>query len=61
MLKKKKMGKPVRWISYEEFTAEKNWVDNLKLLPIMLQNGMMKLSTCLEILKKDKELPDARK
>lgn len=48
-------------ITTEEFTAEKKWVDNLKLLPLMLQNGMMKLSTCLEILKKDKELPDARK
>lgn len=54
----KKMNKE---ITTEEFTAEKNWVDNLKLLPLMLQNGMMKLSTCLEILKKDKELPDARK
>lgn len=49
------------WIDSEEFTAEKKWVDNLKLLPLMLQNGMIKLSTCLEILKKAKELPDARK
>lgn len=53
----KKMNKE---ITTEEFTAEKNWVDNLKLLPLMLQNGMIKLSTYLEILKKTKDLPDAR-